>query len=44
MRWIDEVLEVALTHQPTPLPNTEAKSEPRKTTKSKAKVKNLTAH
>ncbi|HUT42212.1 MAG TPA: endopeptidase La [Gammaproteobacteria bacterium] len=44
VRWIDEVLEVALTHQPTPLPDTEAKSAPRKTTKSKAKVKNLTAH
>ncbi|MGB5474317.1 MAG: endopeptidase La [Gammaproteobacteria bacterium] len=44
VRWIDEVLEVALTHQPTPLPNTETKSAPRKTTKPKAKVKNLTAH
>jgi ATP-dependent Lon protease len=44
VRWIDEVLEVALTHQPTPLPDTEAKVTPRKTTKSKPKVKNLTAH
>jgi ATP-dependent Lon protease len=45
VRWIDEVLEVALTHQPTPLPDAVAKTTPpRKTTKSKAKVKNLTAH
>jgi ATP-dependent Lon protease len=44
VRWIDEALEVALTHQPTPLPDTEAKVTPRKTTKSKPKVKNLTAH
>jgi ATP-dependent Lon protease len=44
VRWIDEVLEVALTHQPTPLPETEAKAAPRKSTKSKPKDKNLTAH
>jgi ATP-dependent Lon protease len=44
VRWIDEVLEVALTHQPTPLPDSEAKAGPRKSTKAKAKVKNLTAH
>jgi len=44
VRWIDEVLEVALTHQPTPLPDTDAKGTPRKTAKPKSKVKNLTAH
>ncbi|MEZ5540539.1 MAG: endopeptidase La [Pseudomonadota bacterium] len=44
VRWIDEVLEVALTHQPTPLPEAEGKTESRKSTKPKGKVKNLTAH
>jgi len=44
VRWIDEVLDVALTHQPTPLPEADAKVTSRKATKPKAKVKNLTAH
>ncbi len=44
VRWIDQVLQVALTHQPTPLPDAESKDTTRKTAKSKPKVKNLTAH
>jgi ATP-dependent Lon protease len=46
VRWIDEVLGVALTHQPTPLKNSPAKDTPRKVAKGKAKDKEnpLTAH
>jgi ATP-dependent Lon protease len=43
VRWIDQVLEVALQHQPTPLEESEAKEEPAKT-KTKAKGKPLRAH
>ncbi|MGB5425550.1 MAG: endopeptidase La [Gammaproteobacteria bacterium] len=42
VRWIDQVLEVALQHQPTPLEEADAK-EPAKT-KVKAKAKPLRAH
>ncbi len=42
VRWIDQVLEVALQHQPTPLEEADAK-EPAKT-KVKAKDKPLRAH
>ncbi|MDH3934117.1 MAG: endopeptidase La, partial [Gammaproteobacteria bacterium] len=46
VRWIDEVLEVALTHQPTPLKEVPAKEGPRKVAKAKGKGKEnpLTAH
>jgi ATP-dependent Lon protease len=44
VRWIDEVLQVALTHQPTPLEDTETKVTTRKSAKSKGKEKPLTAH
>ena len=46
VRWIDEVLEVALTHQPTPLKEVPAKEGPRKVAKPKGKGKEnpLTAH
>jgi len=42
VRWIDQVLEVALQHQPTPLEEADNK-EPAKS-KSKVKVKPLRAH
>jgi ATP-dependent Lon protease len=46
VRWIDEVLAVALTHQPTPLKEAPAKEGARKVTKGKGKGKEnpLTAH
>jgi ATP-dependent Lon protease len=46
VRWIDQVLEVALTHQPTPLKEVPAKEGPRKVAKPKGKGKEnpLTAH
>jgi ATP-dependent Lon protease len=44
VRWIDEVLQVALTHQPTPREDTETKVTTRKSAKSKGKEKPLTAH
>ena len=44
VRWIDQVLQVALTHQPTPLEDTEAKTTTRKAAKGKGKEKPLTAH
>ena len=43
VRWIDQVLEFALQHQPTPLEETDTKEEPAKT-KGKAKDKPLRAH
>ncbi|MDH5469364.1 MAG: endopeptidase La [Gammaproteobacteria bacterium] len=44
VRWIDEVLQVALQHQPTPLEDPEGKVASRKSTKGKSKPKPLTAH
>jgi len=46
VRWIDQVLEVALTHQPTPLKEVPAKEGTRKVAKPKGKGKEnpLTAH
>ena len=46
VRWIDEVLDVALTHQPTPLKDIPAREAARKVSKTKAKGKEnpLTAH
>jgi ATP-dependent Lon protease len=46
VRWIDEVLQVALTHQPTPIKEIPAKEGARKVDKSKGKGKEnpLTAH
>jgi ATP-dependent Lon protease len=46
VRWIDQVLEVALTHQPTPLAEAGPKQATAKTSKSKAKPKDkpLRAH
>jgi len=46
VRWIDEVLQVALQHQPTPLDATDTKEPAEKTAKSKAKAKDkpLRAH
>ena len=46
VRWIDQVLEVALQHQPTPLAGTDVKEPDEKATKSKAKAKDkpLRAH
>jgi ATP-dependent Lon protease len=44
VRWIDQVLQVALTHLPTPLEDADAKVATRKSTKSKGKEKPLTAH
>ena len=45
VRWIDEVLQVALLHQPTPLPESEAKETARKPKpKPKPKDKPLHAH
>ena len=47
VRWIDQVLEVALQHRPTPLAGADATKEPvAKPAKSKAKVKDkpLRAH
>ena len=46
VRWIDQVLDVALTHPPVPLKETTGKDSPRKVTKGKGKAKEnpLTAH
>ncbi|MDH3948155.1 MAG: endopeptidase La [Gammaproteobacteria bacterium] len=44
VRWIDEVLQVALTHQPTPLEENDAKVSAGKEAKGKGKGKPLTAH
>lgn len=44
VRWIDQVLQVALIHQPTPLEDTESKVSTRKSAKGKGKDKPLTAH
>ena len=44
VRWIDEVLQVALQHQPTPLEDPEGKVASRKSAKGKSKPKPLTAH
>ncbi len=44
VRWIDEVLQVALKHQPTPIEDGESKVAARKSTKSKPRQKPLTAH
>ena len=44
VRWIDEVLQVALQHQPTPLEDAEGKVADTKTRKGKSKQKPLTAH
>ncbi|MEN8206137.1 MAG: endopeptidase La [Pseudomonadota bacterium] len=46
VRWIDEVLQVALQHQPTPLAEPDAKEAAEKTAKSKSKAKDkpLRAH
>jgi ATP-dependent Lon protease len=46
VRWIDEVLAVALTHQPTPLKEGPGKEDPPKIAKGKGKGKEnpLTAH
>ena len=46
VRWIDEVLQMALVHQTTPLAETDTKepAEKQAKSKSKAKVKPLIAH
>jgi len=44
VRWIDEVLQVALLQQPTPLNESTGKVATPKSAKGKAKVKPLTAH
>ncbi len=44
VRWIDEVLQEALQHQPTPLEEPEGKVASRKSAKAKSKPKPLTAH
>ena len=44
VRWIDEVLQVALKHQPTPIEEADSKVSARKTTKGKPRQKPLTAH
>jgi ATP-dependent Lon protease len=45
VRWIDEVLQVALSHQPTPLEDTDTKvATTSKADKGKGKGKPLTAH
>jgi ATP-dependent Lon protease len=44
VRWIDEVLQVALLQQPTPLDESTGKVATPKSTKGKAKEKPLTAH
>ena len=43
VRWIDQVLELALQHRPTPLDEADTKEEPAKS-KVKAKAKPLRAH
>jgi ATP-dependent Lon protease len=44
VRWIDEVLQVALLQQPTPLDESSGKVATPKSSKGKAKIKPLTAH
>ena len=44
VRWIDEVLQVALLQQPTPLDESTGKVATPKSAKGKAKIKPLTAH
>ena len=44
VRWIDEVLQVALLQQPTPLDESTGKVATPKSSKGKAKEKPLTAH
>jgi ATP-dependent Lon protease len=45
VRWIDQVLQVALSHQPTPLEDTDSKpATASKAAKGKGKEKPLTAH
>ena len=45
VRWIDEVLEVALAHQPTPLPkNPEASGDAPKTKEKEKKSSGVRAH
>ena len=44
VRWIDEVLQVALKHQPTPIEEADSKVSARKTAKGKPRQKPLTAH
>jgi ATP-dependent Lon protease len=44
VRWIDEILQAALLHQPSPIEEGEGKVTTRKTTKAKSKQKPLTAH
>ena len=45
VRWIDEVLQVALSHQPTPLEDADTKpATTSKAAKGKGKEKPLTAH
>jgi ATP-dependent Lon protease len=46
VRWIDEVLQVALQHQPTPLPDAAPKAAPRKSARAKgaAKEKPIISH
>ena len=39
VRWIDEVLQVALVHQPVPLPEEAGKAQEAKAVKGKAKEK-----
>jgi hypothetical protein len=46
VRWIDEVLQMALVHQATPLAETDTKEPDEKQAKSKSKAKDkpLRAH
>jgi ATP-dependent Lon protease len=44
VRWIDQVLELALQHRPTPLDESNAKEEEPAKTKAKVKDKPLRAH
>ncbi len=44
VKWIDEVLQVALTHMPVPLPPEEGKDEPEKEAKKKPRAKSKTVH
>jgi ATP-dependent Lon protease len=44
VRWIDEVLQVALKHQPTPIEDGQTKVASRKSSKAKPRSKPLTAH
>ena len=44
VKWIDEVLEVALQHMPVPLPQEEVKEEGAKEAKKKTRAKSKTVH